>query len=161
MHAWIDLLEHTQRQTLYAYSTHMDACMNRHQSWHTHTHANTHSVVADSLFSFPNHSHFYNNPPRASNLCVFLTQTTLSTDRHTHTHTLFPCHCPWMPRRDALKGAWRTGYHFQRGFIGPCSPRPTGYVCVMMRRRGWGWGALITCVLLLLWEAQRSPPPRG
>lgn len=44
---------------------------------------------------------------------------------------MFPCHCPWMPSWDALKGAQRTGYHIQKRPIGPCSSRPTGQgVCV-------------------------------
>lgn len=35
-----------------------------------------------------------------------------------------------MPRRDALKGARGTGYHFQEAPAGPCSPHRGGHACV-------------------------------
>ncbi len=152
----------------------MDACLNRSawahtkttsmhtqpiwmQAW-TDTHSQKHTVAADRLFSFPNHSHFYNNPFMQVMAAFSMHQHNkqyILTHVYTHRFLAIAHECP------SEMEAWRTGYHFQRGPIGPCSLRPTGYVCVMMRRRRWSRGALITCVLLLPREAQRSPPPRG
>lgn len=56
--------QNIHRHILYAYTTHVDARMNEHgrPHWHAQVHAHTfakaHSVIADTVFSFPNHSHF-------------------------------------------------------------------------------------------------------
>lgn len=112
----------------------MDACMSRHKSFYTHTrtHTNQPSVVVDTMFSFPNHSNFYNNLLMQV-ISIFFFKKKHFTHTYAHTQTLFPCHYPWMPKRDALKGAWRTGYHFQEEPTGPCSPCPKGRACVCAR----------------------------